>query len=149
MNTIKNQLIELCHQAIDKKISECHTAIAMARASSKEETKSSAGDKYETARAMIQLEIDKYSLQLHDAEKQKSFLSGIQLTEDNTARLGSLVATNHELFFLSISIGQLTVDNKKYFAISPAAPIGVELLNKRKGDTFFFRGRNYTIENVS
>ncbi len=147
---IKKQLIELCNQAIDKKIAECTTAIAFARESSKEETKSSAGDKYETARAMIQQEIDKYSMQLHDAEQQKSVLSSLILNEneDSVVRNGSLAITNNGNFFISISIGQLTFDNKKYFAISSASPIGALLLHKRKGDTFQFRGREYRIENV-
>ena len=120
----------------------------MSRESSKEETKSSAGDKYETARAMIQQEIDKYSMQLHDAEKQKALLSGLPVTEDSIIRNGSLILTNKGNFFISISLGQLTIDNKNYFAISSASPIGAILLNKRKGDTFQFRGNEYQIENV-
>ena len=120
----------------------------MSRESSKEETKSSAGDKYETARAMIQQEIDKYSMQLLDAEKQKAILSGLPMTEDSVIRNGSLVITNNGNFLISVSLGQLTIDNKNYFAISSASPIGAILLNKRKGDTFQFRGKDYSIEKV-
>jgi transcription elongation GreA/GreB family factor len=146
--TIKKQLIDLCQQAIDKKIAECSSAISLARESSKEETKSSAGDKYETARAMIQQEIDKYSMQLQDAEKQKAILSSLQPSEDSIIRNGSLIITNNGNFFISISIGELTIDNKKYFAISSASPIGALLLHKRKGDAFQFRGKDYSIEKV-
>ncbi len=140
----------MCHQAIDKKIAECNKAIALARQSSKEETKSSAGDKYETARAMIQQEIDKYSMQLQDAEQQKSVLSSLVLNEneDSIIRNGSLAITNNGNFFISISLGQLTIDNKNYFAISSASPIGALLLNKRNGDTFQFRGKEFIIEKV-
>lgn len=148
MITIKKQLIDLCQQAIDTKIAECTSAIALARESSKEETKSSAGDKYETARAMIQQEIDKYSMQLQDAERQKILLSTLPLTEDSIVRNGSLIITNKRNFFISISVGQLTIDNKYYFAISSASPVGALLLNKRKGDTFQFRGNEYSIEKV-
>jgi len=146
--TIRKKLIDLCHQAIDKKIDACNAAITMSRESSKEETKSSAGDKYETARAMIQQEIDKYSMQLLDAEKQKAILSGLPMTEDSVIRNGSLVITNNGNFLISVSLGQLTIDNKNYFAISSASPIGAILLNKRKGDTFQFRGKDYSIEKV-
>jgi transcription elongation GreA/GreB family factor len=146
--TLKKTLINLCHLAIDNKIFECNAAIARARESSKEETKSSAGDKYETARAMIQQEIDKYSMQLLDAEKQKVLLSALPQTEDLVVRNGSLVITNQGNFFIAISIGQLLVDNKSYFAISAASPIGSILLNKRKEDTFQFRGKEYIIEMV-
>lgn len=148
MINIKKQLIELCRQAIDNKIAECTAAISLARESSKEETKSSAGDKYETARAMIQQEIDKYSMQLQDAEKQKALLSALPMTEDSLVRNGSLVITNNGNFFIAISIGQLAIDSKNYFAISSASPIGALLLNKRKGETFQFRGKEYRIENV-
>ena len=148
MVSLKKQLLDLCHQAIDTKIVDCTSAIALARESSKEETKSSAGDKYETARAMIQQEIDKYSLQLQDAEKQKMLLSSLPQTEDTVIRNGSLVVTNRGNFFIAISIGQLVIGDKPYFAISSASPIGTILLNKRKGDTFLFRGNEYTIEDV-
>lgn len=148
METLKKELIALCHTAIDNKIIECTSAIALARESSKEETKSSAGDKYETARAMIQQEIDKFSLQLQDAESQKARLSTLPQTNDLVIRNGSLVITNHGNFFIAISIGQLVVDNKNYFAISAASPIGSMLLNKRRGDTFQFRGNEYIIEMV-
>jgi hypothetical protein len=97
---------------------------------------------------MIQQEIDKYSMQLLDAEKQKVLLSALPQTEDLVVRNGSLVITNQGNFFIAISIGQLLVDNKSYFAISAASPIGSILLNKRKEDTFQFRGKEYIIEMV-
>ena len=148
MLSLKKQLLELCHQAVDAKITACISAIALARESSREETKSSAGDKYETARAMIQQEIDKYSLQLRDAEKQKSLLTGIPETTDVIIRNGSLVNTNNGIFFISISIGPLVIEKETYLAISPVSPIGALLLGKRKGDTFQFRGNEYRVEEV-
>ncbi|NQY06416.1 MAG: GreA/GreB family elongation factor, partial [Flavobacteriaceae bacterium] len=63
-------------------------------------------------------------------------------------KLGSLVTTNKGSFFIAISRGQITIDNKMYFAIAPNAPIGQLLLGKRAGDTFEFNGNNFSIQLV-
>jgi len=58
---------------IDQRIDAAKKAIGEAQASANEETKSSAGDKYETGRAMMQLAIEQNSTQL----AKKYFLRSI------------------------------------------------------------------------
>jgi len=98
---------------------------------------------------MMQLEVEQNTLQLAEALKLKQVLTQINPTVVAPhAQQGSLVTTNHGDFYLAISIGQMTVNGKQYFAISPASPLGTKLMNSSAGTSFVFNGKNYTIEKI-
>ncbi len=147
MSTIKQPLRELCLQIIEQRIANCNLAIETANASINEDTKSSAGDKYETSREMMTQEIKNVSTQLAEALKQKTVLEW--LTPDQTynqVQLGSLVTTQYQTFFVSISVGELTYNGQKYVAVSAYSPIGKMLMNKKQHDSFLFNGKTYVIQ---
>lgn len=146
---IKKQLFTLCEKYVNLKITAAQEAIENAQKSANKETKSSAGDKYETGRSMIQLEIEKYSTQLNDGMNLKKALSSIDVNRKyNIVQTGSLVQTNNGNFFLSISAGKLNIKNNEFIAISFSSPIGQELFNKKVNDEFNFRGKVYKINSV-
>ena len=149
MNDIKNRLYNLCIAYADERIDNASQAIAAARLSSTEDTKSSAGDKYETGRAMMQQDIDRQTLQLNEARKLKTFLERME-PENQSERVqnGSLAYTNHGIFYLAISMGQVDLDGKTYYVISGESPIGAQLMNQRKGARFTFNGRQYEVQSV-
>lgn len=151
MQEVKNIAYELCLQFIKQRIETAETALAQAREASNDDTKSSAGDKYETSREMMQQDIDRNKRLLMDAQENlrslEAIAEGLEKSTD-LARQGSVVRTNQGIFYISISAGQLLAGNEKIFAVSPASPIGNLLLHKRKGDTFTFNGRDYLIEHV-
>jgi transcription elongation GreA/GreB family factor len=149
MSSLKSQLHSLCVQNIEERINTIQTAIHTAQASADEETKSSAGDKYETGRAMMQLEIENNNTQLAEANKLKSTLD--QINPDITSKIiqqGSLVITNQGSFYLSVGIGPIKLNNQTYFAISSASPIGALLMNKSVNEKFLFKNREYKIEKI-
>jgi transcription elongation GreA/GreB family factor len=114
-----------------------------------EETKSSAGDKYETGRAMIHLEMEKLSTQREEFLKSKATLDKLDFQKSSDViQPGSVVLTDDQRFYLAVSLGQISVDGNTYFCISPAAPIGQALLGKRKGDTISFRNQRFKILDV-
>src|SRR5215217_2144052 len=142
MNQIKETLYQLCLDFIEQRIQTAEVALAQAREASNDDTKSSAGDKYETSREMLQQDIDRNKRLLIDAQDNLRVLQAIDThaSDSDIARHGSVVYTNHGTFYLSVSAGQLTAEGKSIFAISPASPIGKLLLNKKKDDTFEFNG---------
>jgi len=147
---VKQQLFSLCLSYIEQRIETARQAIEIAQASANEETKSSAGDKYETGRAMMQLEIEKNSIQLSEAQKLKQALNQINPEKSSaTVQLGSIVFTNHGNFYIAISAGQLKVDNEFYFAIAPTSPIGLKLSGLAENAAFTFNSRTYTIHKVT
>lgn len=146
---LKQLLYDRCVEYVNQRVETAQQAISIAQASANQETKSSAGDKYETGRAMMQLEVERNTHQLTEALKLKQVLDQLNPnSETPTVQQGSLVTTNHGNFYLAISIGQLAVNDRHYFAISPASPIGAKLMNGIVGTSFVFNGKNYTIEAV-
>ena len=114
------------------------------------ETKSSAGDKHETGRAMLQLEIEKASQQLKGINEMKITLAKIDVFKQHKiAHLGSIIETNHGNYFLSISAGKLTIYDKNYFAVSTFSPIGKRLLGKKTGEQFTFNGSTTKIVTIT
>jgi transcription elongation GreA/GreB family factor len=149
MLKIKQELYDYCQKYLAQRISTAQEAIKAAQASANEETKSSAGDKYETGRAMMQLEIEKNTVQLGETMKLKRMLDEIRIDfASATAQAGSLVITSQSNFFLAISVGQITIDGKIYTAVSPASPIGNMLLGLKKNASFSFNGKTYRIQEV-
>ncbi len=107
---IKEHLLLSCEQQIMQKYIIVQDKIKGIVASLDDATKSSAGDKHETARAMLQLDREQAGERLVEIEKTLEVLHKINLTKTAThAHLGSLVTTNKGNFFLSISLGVLTL----------------------------------------
>lgn len=121
-----------------------------AQQAANEDTKSSAGDKYETNREMMQAEKDKAMQQLSEASKLRKVLDGINPKNNSeSVGLGSLVKTNIGLFYIAVAIGEFEIDKSKVFGISPVSPIGSALKGYEKGDNINFNGREVIIELVS
>jgi len=120
-----------------------------AQESANSESKSSAGDKYETGRAMAQLERDRHAQLLAEAKKIEQELSRLVIDKTyDTVQPGSLVTTDRGAFFISISAGKLTVDGKEYFAVSPASPLAMALAGRKTGDSALFNKLAYQVLNV-
>ena len=136
---IKTKLLAKCFEYVEQRIETSRQAMRHAQDSANTEEKSSAGDKYETGRAMAQIECDKAAQQLDEAQKLKFILNQIKLDEgNNKVRQGSLVLTKDNLFYLAISVGKINVDNQDFLVIAPTSPIGQILLHSKVGDQFTF-----------
>lgn len=126
-------------------------AMQAAQESSNSETKSSAGDKYETGREMANQERDRHAAQLYEAQKLLADLQKLnpELPSD-TVRPGALVATNLGLFFVSVGAGKMqTAEGQEFLAVSPAAPIMAALSGKQAGDEAIFNGKRVQVLMVS
>lgn len=124
-------------------------ALAAASESANNETKSSAGDKHETARAMMQLEQEKLSHQLKELQEQKSELVKIDLSKPSAQiAKGTLIQSDKGFLFLSIGLGKITIDDKTVFAISSQSPLGIKLLGKKENDVVEMNGIIYSIQKL-
>ncbi len=101
--TLKELLYEHCERFVEERISNIQQAMENARAAQQDDTKSSAGDKYETTREMMTQELENLSTQLHQLLVQRNMLQSMQLDKKNVrAEAGSLVETDKGF---SISLG--------------------------------------------
>ncbi|MBX2915833.1 MAG: 3-oxoacyl-ACP synthase [Cyclobacteriaceae bacterium] len=146
MMKVRKQLFDLCNAFADARIASAHEAMQQAQEAANAEEKSSAGDKYETGRAMAHLEKEKASAQLAAGNKLKEVL--IKINPNHTtirAALGSVVITSNGNYYLAISAGKLSVEGKEYLAVSPASPVGVQLMGCVAGSTIIFQGKSILI----
>jgi hypothetical protein len=149
MSELKQQLHQLCVQYVQQRMDAAQQAIAAAQQASTEDTKSSAGDKYETGRAMMQQETDRNLTQLNEANKLLVALNRISSQgQSDIAVPGSLVATDNGKFYLSISAGSFVLNGESYFSISPGSPIGMKMQGCKAGDGFNLNGKVYRIREV-
>jgi transcription elongation GreA/GreB family factor len=149
MSSIKEELYKMCIDHVQQRIAEARQAIEDAQDSSDEDTKSSAGDKYETGREMMQQVADRAQLQLNEANRLMVALSTITYgTSHASADTGSVVYTNQGQFYIAISAGTLHIGPQSFYAVSPASPIGIKLNGKKAGDEFDLNGRAYRVEKV-
>ena len=149
MSGLKEELYKQCLDYVKKRMDAAEQGIKEAQQASKDDTKSSAGDKYETGRAMMQQETDRNMGQLNEANKLKVALNSISTAgSPAVADAGSVVITNNGNFYLAISAGSILVDGDVYFAVSPASPIGLKLKGQKVGGEFSLNGKVYKVERV-
>jgi hypothetical protein len=136
----KPALHAACYAFIAERIAAARTAMQAAQESSSSETKSSAGDKYETGREMANAERDRNAAHMQQAQQLQAELARISPDAPcNTVRPGALVSTSLGRFYISISAGQL--DGEGVFAVSAAAPLAVALKGLRAGEEAVFNGK--------
>jgi hypothetical protein len=138
----KPALHAACLAFVEQRMAAARTAMQAAQESSSSETKSSAGDKYETGREMANAERDRNAAQLQQARQLQAEL--LRISPDapcDTVRPGALVHTSMGWFYLGISAGRLVVDGQEYFAVSAAAPVAMALKGLRIGEEALFNGK--------
>jgi transcription elongation GreA/GreB family factor len=143
---IKNLLIQQIHHLLKNKVKEIELTLAETREARDADSKSSAGDKHETSRALAQTELDKLEMQLNKTlQLQKEFTMLPTENKQDLIGQGSLVFTNHENYLIAIALGKLVVENEIYYVISAASPLGKNLLGNKMGDHIIFQGREIQI----
>jgi len=147
---LKVALLEHCKETVEKRYKKIKQTIAAIVESLEDESKSSAGDKHETGRAMLQIDRENAGKQLQEIENLQALVKKIDVkTISDYVRLGSLVYTNNGSYFISISIGQVTVGSTNYFCVALHSPIGQMLSGKKKGEAFSFNSKEFVVKSIS
>ena len=135
----KNKLKEVCQLHIQHRMDAAKLAIQHAQESANSEEKSSAGDKYETSRAMSHLEKDMHSRQLAEIIQELATLHAINVAKLYTVgEPGAFIECSGVCFFVGAGLGKQVVDTKEIYFLSPKAPLARLLQNKKPGDIFVF-----------
>ena len=110
------------------------------------ETKSSAGDKHETGRAMIQLEREKLGNQIREIELNYQRLNTVKDVKTSTIiSLGSLIFTDKANYYVAIAADSCEVNSKVFYCISSQSPIGKLLIGKKINESIMFNNIKSTI----
>jgi transcription elongation GreA/GreB family factor len=146
----KEDIIQNLTKILEKKIGVLKDSIEELKKSRNAETKSSMGDKYETGRSMVQMEIDQNQQQLDIQNRMLLTIRGIRADKNHVqAESGSLIQTDKAIYFIAIASGPQTFKNETIFCISPSSPIARAMLGKQKGDSFSFGNQEHQILSIS
>lgn len=141
----KKELLNHCLQQIEGRLEEITHAIQQAQEAIESETKSSAGDKYETSREMIQQDLNRYHAQLSQTKKDWVLLQKADVGTKQKAEIGAIVVTEKVAYFIAVSLGQQQVNGTNFIVISPSSPIGKLLLGLEVSDQIVFNGTKQLI----
>jgi fibronectin type 3 domain-containing protein len=147
--TLKEKIYVHYTRVVNDKIQLLQQVLTDLKESGSNETKSTAGDKHETALAMLQIEQANTREQLKDVVAQKNALEKINpAIAANKIVNGSLVKTNRGYFFVSIALGKAVVDGITVMAVSPQSPLGMQLMGLTTANTAEVNANKYIIENI-
>jgi transcription elongation GreA/GreB family factor len=146
---LKPQLLELALSDLNNKINTLQSEYKVYMDSAANETKSTAGDKHDTSRSMMQLEQEKLNGQLQQLKLQKKVLELIDpWTMHPKIQLGSVIITDQGNFFISISGKPIQIDSMIFNCISLQSPIGKAFHNSTAGKSVLFMNKHYTINST-
>ncbi|TGE28750.1 hypothetical protein [Hymenobacter metallicola] len=146
---LKQRLLAECRRVQQQKADNARQAMLDAQESATE-SQGAIEDKFESFREACQIQRDLFARQLDEA------LTGLQALQrvpearcpKDQPGVGTVVVTDSQRFYISVSLGEIKVDGEPYFAISAFSPLFQAMATSRVGETFNFRGKHYHIEEV-
>lgn len=136
-------------QLLEEKIKKLRFQVNDLAEDAQNDAKGSAGDKHETALSMMHLEQEKLNYKLKEVLEQKQVLESFDIDKVNKkVGIGSLIQTNSFLFFMSIALPKITIENMDVVALSPSSPLGNIMLGKEINEEFEFNGTKYKILSI-
>jgi transcription elongation GreA/GreB family factor len=145
----KVRILEAMNKILSARVLKTRDALVEMKDNRDSEAKSSMGDKYETGRSLMQMEMSKLDTQLDQYLKQKRALAQIDTVRHHQfVDFGSLVETSIAQYFISIGLGKVEVEGQVVMCISMASPIGKAIQEKKAGEKISFQGREIFIKQI-
>ena len=143
----KKKLVGICTMAQNNVVEHAKSRMDEAQNSANEYGQPQ--DRYDSYRTQMLGKRDMFAKQYCRAMDERNVLDRIDLVEENkTVAFGSVVITEDQKLFISISLGKIDVDGEDYFAISPLVPLFKAFEGLKKGDTFEFNGKRQKISDL-
>ncbi len=147
---LKEKIHGACREILQDKIIALQQNLLELQQSAANETKSTAGDKHETALAMLQIEQENKRTQLKELQIQQAAFNKIDPAHVSVEILnGALVETDKGYFFICVALGKIIHDGLTVYAMSPTSPLGQKMRGLRAGLTLEVNGTAYSILSVS
>ncbi len=142
LSKLKKEVLDTAISLLNERLKELDKQNTDLKSALKDNTKSTVGDKHETARAMAHIEQEKLSEQIHQNSKMLSIFNQIDPNnKTDSVQLGSIVKTSKGYFFLSTRLGKIQLGDIHVFCISMVSPLGQQLNGKKTGDVIFLNGK--------
>ena len=145
----KHAVVHQLSELLKERLLASNEAVTSTRVAFTSDTKSSAGDKHEVGRAMVQQELDKLEAQraklLHLQQELKQM--PLECRSDRIG-FGSMVVTDQGSYLIGISFGAVEVESQVVYAISLASPMGQALKGNEVGTRISVQGRELCVQAI-
>ncbi|MBE9576173.1 GreA/GreB family elongation factor [Flavobacterium proteolyticum] len=147
--TFKQKIKSHYQNLLSEKINELRFMISDLAQDAQNDAKGSAGDKHETALSMMHLEQEKLNQKLAEIIEQKKVVDKIDADAiHNKIALGSLVQINDMLFYISVALPKIQLEDTTIIAASPQSPLGSQLMGKSLGDEVEINKNRFQIKSI-
>ena len=145
----KQRLKAECVALLRERVDTARQAMEAAQESANNEGKSSAGDKYETGRAMSQIDRDRSAGQMDDAIQEMLKLQSMDAEKlyDEVSN-GAVVLSGDTVYFIATGLGVIRHEGEKVVILSPRSPLSNLLRGKMKGDQVDFNGKIFPLSDI-
>jgi hypothetical protein len=135
-------------QFLEKKGASISAELISLKEDMMNETKSSAGDKFETGREMMQQSLSQLEAQRDLVKRHLQLCTEISSKASLKVTSGSLISTNLHHFFIGLALGKVQLNGLDYYLLSEKAPIAQTMLGKTAGEQFKFRNQTIRIKAI-
>ena len=149
-NNFKQSVIDTCKHLLQQRAFTAEQAMNAAQEAANGEDKSSAGDKYETSRAMGQLDRNMNAKQLAEVQKELAELERLEKNPPKTDMVysGSLIKTSMGYLYIAVGLGKQEIENQNVVLLSKNSPLALALLGKKAKEQIAFNGKNIGVEQI-
>lgn len=144
----KAGVIEQCKKEVLEKMMLCENLLSDLKKDISNETKSSAGDKFETSREMMQQEREKAEAQIQRLNKSLYFLESISGEKSSKVESGAMIRSGNLLLFFVPGFNNLEFEDKKIYTAAINSPIGQALKALSLNEKVIFNGKTYRIDEI-
>ncbi len=145
----REELISYLGEILEGRISEAQEMVKTAQEAANNETKSTAGDKHDTARELMQQEKNKAAQNLGNLIKFRRVIHQLKnpVSKDKI-QFGSLFLTNQGYVFIGLPLGNIVYQENKVICISAVSPLAKAFISKTVGEDVHFASVQYSINKI-
>lgn len=144
----KTDLINFLKWKVAVEIEDLKKQLLDLKETTASESKSSAGDKYETGIEMLKQEEQKIAARLLEATKKRKTLEELRYDFADSARLGAIVKTSALTLFISLPFGKIEFQGEAIYCLSVNAPVAKSIMNKKTNEFYLHQGKEVLIEDL-
>ena len=145
---IKGALAEKARQKLLTQIRMINDQLGELLEAGAGESKSSAGDKYETQREMIKQSRDMLEVQLSRSQNMLKQLERISSQAMDSVQEGALMQLDIGCIWVSVPLGKLAHEGREYQLVSKDSPLFMALKDLKAGEGRLFRGKYLLVEEL-
>jgi len=147
--TTKQRVLTECIRIQRRVVENAKKAMSDAQESANEGDDGTEEKLYNSYREEMQNKRDMFARHYELSMEDLNQLNQIVMSKEYLkAEFGSMVETDGGSYFISISLGQVKMESKTVFAVSPLAPVYKVFEGKKVGDSFTFRDKSFKIKDI-